>query len=197
MSLSTEQERRLLSNIKKWARILDESARALSSNDITKRFREYDFSSLTPDQFRQVRSSVFSVPADAHMVAISLRQIDEYARELESSSLWSGAIAHAGTAFRTLLASEEARNLRDVVEHGAEYVAGRGRKPELVQDPDADWPSVLIIDGKVTRIAVFGRSYEVKPLILAAIQFVRVLPRGNAGGESASKAPNAAPPNQR
>ena len=61
------------------------------------------------------------------MVAISLRQIDEYARELERSSLWSGAIADSGTAFRSLLASEEARNLRDVVEHGAEYVAGRAR----------------------------------------------------------------------
>jgi len=192
MTLTAEQERRLVSNIKKWARILDESAHALSSNDISKLFREYDFSNLTPDQFRQVRSSVFSLPADAHMVAISLRQIDEYARELEGSSLWSGGIAHAGTTFRSLLASEEARNLRDVVEHGAEYVAGRGRRPELVQDPDADWPSVLIIDGKVIRITVFGLSYEVKPLILAAIEFVRVLPSGNAG-ESASKTPNAAP----
>jgi len=195
MSLTAEQERRLASNLKKWARILDESARALSMSldELMRLFREYDFSNLTPNQFRDVRSSVFSAPADAHMLAISLRQIDEYARELEGSSLWSGGIARTGAAFRSLFASEEARNLRDVVEHSAEYIAGKGRKPDLVQDPDADWPSVLIINGKVVRITVFGCSYEVRPLILAAIEFVKALPHRKADGESAAKAAETSP----
>lgn len=195
MPLSVDQERRLDWNIKKWARIRDESARSLSKfpDEIMRLFREYDFSNLTPDQFRKVRSSIFAAPGDAHMIAICLRQIDEYARELEACPLWSGAIAETGLAFRKLVASEELRNLRDVVEHSAEYIAGKGRKPGPVQDPDADWPSAQIINGKVTRIAIFGRSYDVRTTILAAIEFVKALPTEGAGDKGSPGTPQPAP----
>ena len=69
------------------------------------------------------------------MIAICLRQIDEYARELEACSLWSGALAETGSAFLKLVASEDLRNLRDVVEHSAEYIAGKGREPKLPHSP--------------------------------------------------------------
>ncbi len=49
------------------------------------------------------------------------------------------------------------------------------------QDPDADWPSAQIINGKVTRIGIFGRSYDVRTTILAAIKFVETLPTEGAG----------------
>jgi hypothetical protein len=127
------------------------------------------------------------------MIAISLRQIDEYARKLEACPLWSGAIAETGSAFRKLVASEELRNLRDVVEHSAEYIAGKGRKPELVQDPDADWPSAQIINGKITRIAIFGRSYDVQTTILAAIEFVKALPTEGSGANGLPVTPQPAP----
>jgi len=195
MSPSADQQRRLVSNIKKWARILDESAMSLSKLplEIMRLSREYNFSNLTPDQIRNLRSSIFAIPADAHMVALCLRQIDEYARELKACPLWSGVIAEKGSAFRDIMSSQELRNLRDVVEHSAEYIAGKGRKPELVQVPDKDWPSTLIVNGKVTRIGIFGRDYNVQTAILAAIEFFRALPAEDAGNKGPPKAPRPTP----
>ena len=191
MPPGADQERRLVSNIKKWARILDESAMSLSKlpHEIMRLSREYDFSNLTPDQIRHLRSLFFAIPADAHMIALCLRQIDEYARELEACPLWSGAIAEKGSAFREIMTSQELRNLRDIVEHSAEYIAGKGRKPELVQDPDKDWPSTLIVNEKVTRIGIFGRDYNVQTVILAAIEFFKALPAEGAGDKRPPKAP--------
>jgi hypothetical protein len=195
MAPSVDQERRLVWNIKKWARILDESAKSLSESpyEIMRLYREYDFSNLTPDQLRKVRSSIFAAPSDAHMIAICLRQIDKYARELEACPTWSGSIAETGSAFRKLMASKELRNLRDVVEHSAEYIAGKGRKLELVQDPDADWPSAQIINRKVTHIAIFGRHYDVQTTILAAIEFVKALPTEGTGDKGLPRTPQRAP----
>ena len=183
MAISAVQERRLISNIRKWTRILDESAKSLSTNpnDILRKYKEYDFSNLTPDQFRQVRSSIFAGPAQAHMIAICLRQIDEYIRELKACPIWSGVIAEKGLAFRAIMKSQELRNLRDVVEHSAEYIAGRGRMPKLIQDPEQDWPDVLIIDGRINKITIFGCSYVVRHAISAAIEFVMALPSEKTG----------------
>ena len=140
--------------------------------NLTKRI---DFNNLSADQLREVRWAVLSAPTSAHTVAICLRQLDEYARELQNSAIWTREIAAKGIYFRDLVASEEIRNLRDVVEHSVEYLAGGGRKPTLIHDPEADWPSVQVIDGKATVITVFGRAYQVKPTILAAIAFARAL----------------------
>jgi hypothetical protein len=178
VTLTSAQERRLVWSTKKWARMLDTSASSLSKDPdrFDKLAREYDFSNLTRDQLREVRSAVYELSIDAHMIAICLRQIDEHAQQLKRSSLWSRAIARAGETFSKIMRSEELIDLRDVMEHSAHYVVGDGKKPALVLDPDQDWPSVLGLNGKVARISVFGRSYEVQEAIRASIAFVKTLP---------------------
>jgi hypothetical protein len=109
-----------------------------------------------------------------------VRQIDEHARELQKSRLRAGDIARAGTRLRDLTAYEDLRDLRDVVEDAAECIAGRGRKPDLVLDPDQDWPSAVIVNDRVASISVFGRTYEIRPAIFAAIAFVKTLPQTDA-----------------
>lgn len=179
MATTSDQERRLASSLNKWARILDESCASLAKHpeSLTQKLRTYDPHDLTTSQFREIRSIVFAIPADAHLVAICLRQIDEHARELAKYPIWTGDVATKGAAFRSLIASEELRDLRDVIEHGAEYIAGKGRKPELVQEPNNDWPSGQMLDNKIVRISVFGRGYNVSSAIYAAIQLAMVLPR--------------------
>ena len=178
MSNPCETEKRLIWNVKKWARILDGVASNLSQapDRVIAQFQEYDFSNLTREQLSAVRSSVFQIPTDAHMIGISLRQIDEYAKQLSNYPLWSDEVAAKGNVFRSAYGSSKLRDMRNVLEHGAEYLAGKGDKPHLVVDPGGDWPGVLMINRKVERITVFGVEYDVKPVILAAIEFVKALP---------------------
>lgn len=184
--LTAEQEKRLIGSVQKWARILDENTQSLSKAipNMLEMVKKFDFSNLTPEQLREVRSGVFVFPTAAHMIAISLRQIDEHARELRRSDLWTGDVARKGSEFRRILRSEDIRDLRDVVEHGAQYLAGKGWKPHLVQDPNQDWPSSLIVGGRIVRIGVLGRAYEVREVIVAALQFAGALgqtARGSGG----------------
>lgn len=127
--------------------------------------------------FVKWRSAVFGTAVNAHMIAICLRQIDAHAKHLQSKapSFWRGSVAQKGSQFIARFGSAEIRDMRNVLEHGAQYIVGDGDKPELITDPEADWPSVLAVNGRVERIAVFGRTYEVKDIILAAIDFANAL----------------------
>jgi hypothetical protein len=177
--LSTHQEWRLVWNLLKWARVLDAIAQAVGefAPNLLKLHKEMNWSDLNQDQQRQLSSVIFAAPADAHMIAICLRQINEFVEQLKQSSLWTGAVKEKGRLFQRLFTAEEIIDLRDVLEHGAEYIAGKGSKPHLVEDLDGDWPGVLCINGRPIRITVFGRSYEIKPVVLAAIELAKVLPK--------------------
>lgn len=158
--------------------MLDFAASDLSSSPerLLAQFKQYDFSNLTQDQLRAVRSTVFGIPSQAHMIAICLRQIDEFANQLRRYPLWSGELATKGKSFRSIIRSSKNRELRNFLEHSAEYIAGKGRNQQLVVDRNEDWPGILVIDGKVERITIFGLTYDTKPAILAAIELVKALP---------------------
>ena len=187
-TIDDDKTRRLVWNIKKWAWILDLSAEAVGQNAerMIALFHELNFGELTKEELRKVRTEVFAGPLNAHMIAVCLRQIDGFARRLKSSSIWSGAVAKKGENFLAIFGSEELKDMRDVLEHAADYVVGKGRKPQLLVDPDQDWPSVLGLNKRVERITVFGKSYEVKTAILAAIELSKLLPSiAPAGGRGA------------
>jgi hypothetical protein len=177
MLITEQQQKRLVWNVKKWARMLDESLRTLSQR--AERFASVApqlGKKLSPVQVMEARALAFGAPADAHMIVISLRQLDEFARALVASNLWCGDVAQKGNDFRKLVNSTKVRDLRDVLEHGADYILGKGNKPELMLDPDGDYPSVLMSNGKVVRITVFGRSYDITNVVLAGIDLAKVLP---------------------
>jgi hypothetical protein len=123
-ALSAEQDRRLVWNLRKWCRILDETAKAVGEfgPNLLRLGEEMDFSHLNQDQFRQLRSVIFGVPADVHMVAICLRQVNEYVEQFKQSRLWTAAIKEKGRLFQKLFAAKDIIDLRDVLEHSAEYV---------------------------------------------------------------------------
>ena len=66
------------------------------------------------------------------MIAVCLRQVDGYARRLKNYSIWSGTVAKKGENFLSIFKSEELKDMRDALEHAADYVAGHGDKPQPI-----------------------------------------------------------------
>jgi len=177
---------RLIKNTKKWTRVLDDAAMKLADSPTTilHRAKKWDFSNLSQQQFNEVKSLIFSIPAQAHMVAISLRQIFIYSKRLQNTKYWTGSIAKKGAEFQKQYNSEKTQDLRDVLEHSADYIVGKGRKPKLVKDLDSDWPTLKCLNGKMMPIGLFGIEYELAPIITSAIEFTKLLPSSDELGDS-------------
>lgn len=109
---------------------------------------------------------------NVHMLAVALRQIDRHLELLAPE--WEGDLAKRGTHFRNLYASSEMKDLRDVLEHSADYVADRGRKPQLKQSEHAGY-GVTAVNGKIEGIHVFGKTHDVFPVVAAAVDLLPVL----------------------
>lgn len=150
----------MVSDLRFWALILDRAVHRLVS---------VSFDGQTLSSRFDTISTVVTMRSDAHLVPLSLRHIDEHLRQLKGSSLWTDQVAALATEFWQEYNSEEIRNLRNLLEHSAEYVAGRGTKRELVEDPDDSWPGMLATDNRLVRITLFGRTYAVRSVITAAI----------------------------
>lgn len=178
-ALNDQQTQRIVRALWKWIIILRKSANDLS--DSPKQWIELihslDLSNLTRQQRGELRSSFYQTPADAHVIAICLRQIDQHIKALMKSQLWRGELAKRGQNFRSIFGSNEIKDLRDVIEHSAEYLAGGGDKPKLVQDPDQDWPAISIAEGQALDVTLFGRRYHLQPAIDAAFEFAKELPK--------------------
>ncbi len=178
-SLNDEQTQRIVRALWKWINILDKSANELSRSPEKwiELIHSLDLSHLTRQQVKVLRSALYQTPADAHVIAICLRQIDQHIKALMKSQLWRGELAKRGQNFRSIFGSNEIVDLRDVIEHSADYLTGSGRKPELFQDPDQDWPAVSIAEGQALDVTLFGRRYNMLPSITAATELAKALPK--------------------
>lgn len=179
-ALNGEETRRIVRALWKWINILHESAYDLShgGDRMTELTEKHGTSNLTREQVGEFRSALFQFPTNAHMIAISLRQVNEHVTELSSSALWQGELAKRGKEFQSIFRSDDIRDLRDVLEHGAKYLAGKkGRKLNLIKDSSGDWPSFTALNNKLVNIGVFGRNYHVEPAITAAFEFADALPK--------------------
>src|SRR4051794_1809945 len=129
--LSPELETRLAWNLLKWARVLDSTAKSVGEfgPSLMGLVKKMDLAAPTSDQQRELVAHVFAAPADAHMIAICLRQINEFVEQLKQTRLWQGTVKEKGRLFQKHFAAEEIINLRDVLEHSAEYIAGKGSRP--------------------------------------------------------------------
>ena len=70
----------------------------------------------------------------AHLLAIGMRQIERHLQFLKDVGFRNPAIADAATKFFDACNTAVVRDLRDLLEHQADYIAGEGRKPHLVVD---------------------------------------------------------------
>ncbi len=109
---------------------------------------------------------------NVHMIAIALRQIDRHLKRLAPE--WSGDLAREGARFRTLYAASDMKDFRDVLEHSADYLVDDGTKPELKQSEEVGY-SVLAVDRRIQGISVFGKTYDVVPLVAATTALLPLL----------------------
>jgi hypothetical protein len=124
------------------------------------------------DFMRADRGSVALV----HMVTISFQQIDRYSRYLQLTSIWREDVARAGNSFREELRHAGIRDLRNVLEHSADYSVGRGDRPELAPDPTNNFANHAARDGRLIELGAFGRWYRVEDAMRAAREFAATLP---------------------
>ena len=127
----------------------------------------------SPPVDAELVAKVFRVAmVNVHVIAIALRQIDRHLKRLAPE--WSGDLAREGARFRDLYAASDMKDFRDVLEHSADYLVDDGTKPELKQSEGAGY-SVLAIDGRIQGISVFGKTYDVVPLVAAATALLPLL----------------------
>jgi len=108
---------------------------------------------------------------EQYLIPIILRQIDDHIRVLKSE--WSGELAVKGKQFRKMFRDSEVRELRNTLEHSADYLVGKGRTPSLMLKNEPD-PSIRTDSDsrEVVSVTLFGRQYVVKDLMSAALDLV-------------------------
>ena len=173
LALDERQVRRLVSDLEAWAIVLDVVAYRLATiqtEQIPAILEREDAMEIGGEGFKQLRRAIFGVKADAHMLVLSLRQINEHLRELRAvASLWTDEVTRAVDEFHRHYGTEALRDMRDMLEHSAEYVAGKGRKPNRIVDPGASWPGIGSVDGQISTLQLFGNDYQLTEVIGSAL----------------------------
>jgi hypothetical protein len=121
---------------------------------------------------------------EAHLLAIGIRQIEKHLQYLKTVGFRTPEIKRAAKQFFTVCKTADVKNLRDLLEHQAEYIAGKGKKPHLVVDlkqslsfgsdaPENEQPR----DGTIALVwvSVFGRKFRVDQIVGAASALVVAL----------------------
>ena len=119
---------------------------------------------------------------EAHVLAICLRQIQEHLeqlRRLKHGGFRTPRIARATERFFRAYNTADLKNLRDLLEHQADYVAGKGDKRHLVVDLKESVSFGNDASGKVW-VSIFGRQCRVDPIVqaVAALEVALREPKG-------------------
>src|SRR3989442_38167 len=72
--------------------------------------------------------------SDAHLLTNGLRQIERHLTLLKKTGFRTPQIVKAANQFFDDYNATDLKNLRDLLEHQADYLAGEGQKPHLVVD---------------------------------------------------------------
>lgn len=159
----------------KWINRLSQILQHISETDAClerayRRFKDTGHGrSLEPIQRFLSNGSVQDRMFELCLIPLILRQIDDHIRVLKSG--WSGELAVKGKQYRKMFRGSEIRDLRNVLEHLADFLIGRGNEPNLMRKDEPD-PSVQTKDGEVISMTLFGKRYMVRDLINAALDLI-------------------------
>ena len=126
--------------------------------------------------------AVWAWLSDAHVLAIGLRQIQEHLERLgrlKGAGFRTSQIAQAAEQFFRAYKTADVSNLRDLLEHQAEYIAGGGTKRRLIVDVTQSVSFGNDASGKVW-VSIFGRQCRVDPIVraVAALEVALREPKG-------------------
>ena len=112
-------------NILKWIVVVQKITLRLSEKELVKQIAAVAFKGeRAPEEWL----------IDAHLLAIGLRQIEEHLQYLKKLGFRTPKIAQAAKQFFAAYKTADLKDLRDLLEHQAQYIAGKARKPHLVVD---------------------------------------------------------------
>jgi len=110
--------------------------------------------------------------SDAHLLTIGLRQIEQHLQCLKRmrTGFRTPHITQTAKQFLVAYNTADVRNLRHLLEHQAEYIAGRGKHPCLVVDlkESIAFGSDTTEPEESVWVSVFGRKCRVDPIVRAA-----------------------------
>src|SRR5207249_6823048 len=93
--------------------------------------------------------------SDAHLLVIGCRQVDRHLTFLEKLGFRTSRMEQAAQLFFGAYNTTDLRDLRDLLEHQADYIAGKGRNPKLAIDLTLPVVFTAEADGPERRVSVF------------------------------------------
>ena len=157
---------------------------------------------LTPMEPTELAKSITAIAGDeraawdwlskAHLLAISLRQIEEHLKRLRGKrpGFRTSKIAQAAEQFFRAYKTADVRNLRHLLEHQAEYLAGGGKKRHLIVDVTESVSFGNDASGEIW-VSIFGKRCRVDPIMRAAAALEVALREGGQLLQEDGDAPRA------
>ena len=106
--------------------------------------------------------------ASTNVLVLALWQLNSHLRALKDlNNDWVHDVLRIGQEYLDAVDAGDLKNLRDVMQHTDEYVAGRGRKPYLAPDTFEKWASGHA--GDDFEMTYLGTSYHLGKLINFAL----------------------------
>ena len=147
-------------NILMWVVVVQKITPRLSEKELVEQIAAVAFKGeRAPDEWL----------TDAHLLAIGIRQIEVHLQYLKKVGFSTPEIAQAAKQFFAACKTADLKNLRDLLEHQAEYIAGKGRKPHLVVDLKQSVSFESDAPGKEQSlwVSVFGWKCQVDSIVRA------------------------------
>ena len=167
-----EEPRSLLErNILIWATVVQKITPRLSAKELVEQIAAIAFKGeRAPEEWL----------TDAHLLAIGIRQIEEHFQHLKKVGFRTPEIAQAAKQFFAACKTADVKNLRDLLEHQAEYIAGKTRKQRLVVDLKQSVSFGSDAPGKEQSVcvSVFGKKCHVDSILRAVVALEAALREG-------------------
>jgi len=148
-------------NILMWAVVVQKITPRLSAKDLVERIAGIAFKGeRAPEEWL----------TDPHLLAIGIRQIERHLQYLEKEvGFRTTEIAQAAKQFFDVYNSTDVKNLRDLLEHQADYIVGKGEKPRLVVDmkQSVSFGSDASGNEQAVWVSVFGWKCQVDSIVRA------------------------------
>jgi hypothetical protein len=158
-------------NILTWAVVVQNITPRLSGKELVKQMAAIAFKrERAPEEWL----------IDAHLLVIGVRQIEEHLQYLKQVGFRTPQIKLTAKQFFAACRTADIKNLRDVLEHQAQYIAGKPKKPHLVVDPKQLVSFGDDAPGKeqAVWVSVFGKKCRIDPVVRAVAALEGALREG-------------------
>lgn len=146
-------------------------------SDTNKLLRLTRLKTKKPDTDSASWHQVNQLLADAHLLLVAYKHVSSGLKLLLAEGCLTGSLLMASSGFLTLYESDQVSNFRDMLEHQEEYIAGTGRKQDLLGGHPFSFAvgvDPALPEGNVL-VSIAERDYELRHLEEAALNLWKEL----------------------